>query len=160
MNKTGYKKYLERGMLASVAFVALGLVASSIVNAALPLTDANISNPYIVTSMPMRMSPQCPLIGGIVFLPGGVLRGTFITDTARSLFKNFRGTYALTAGGNIKFTANNSVPLSNLNGVIARAAPGPDVRHPPVEYLVLTTAAGSVCSNQVYKLALTEEEAE
>ncbi len=150
-------------MLASRAFAGLafaGLALPSIGHAGLPLTDANISNAYAVTSMPMNKSQSCPLVGGIVFLPGGVLRGTFITDTAKSLFKNFMGTYVLSAGGNITFTANNGVPLGNLNGVIARAALGPDVRHPPVEYLVLKTAAGSVCSNEVYKLALTEEEAE
>ncbi len=158
MKKSGYQNTIRKGMLASIAIA--GLALTSIGHGALPLTDANISNAYAVTSMPMNKSPSCPLVGGIVFLPGGVLRGTFITDTAKSLFKNFMGTYVLSAGGKITFTANNGVPLGNLNGVIARAAPGPDVRHPPVEYLVLKTDAGSVCSNQVYKLALTEEEAE
>ena len=158
MKKSGYKNTIRKGMLASIAFA--GLALASIGHGALPLTDANIANAYVVTSMPMNKSPSCPLVGGIVFLPGGVLRGTFITDTAKSLFKNFMGTYVLSASGNITFTANNGVPLGNLNGVIARAAPGPDVRHPPVEHLVLKTAAGSVCSNEVYKLALTEEAAE
>ena len=148
------KKY-KGGLQALATLACLGMASPSL--AFLPLTDANISNEYIVTSMPLTKSPGCPLVGSIFFLPGGILKGNFITDMARSKFKSFKGNYSLTNGKDITFTADSGVPLANLNGTIARSIPPADKRNPPVEYLIITTATAA-CSNEKYKLTLTADE--
>lgn len=141
----GLSLILSAGMLASSSLFAATLI------------NANIASEYIVTSMPMTKSPGCPLVGSILFRPGGTLTGTFVTDMARSKAIPFVGSYTLTGGKDITFTSTTqNVPLSNLNGTIARSVIV-DKRRPPIESLIITTAT-EACSGETYKLTLTTDD--
>ena len=138
--------------------IALALATDAIAET-IPLINANLASEYIVTGMPMTKSPNCPLIGSINFEPGGTLQGTFITDMARSKYVPFSGSYTLTNGKDIKFKSDSGlVPLSNLDGTIARAVIT-NKKRPPVERFIITTASVK-CPNELYKLTLTELEEE
>ena len=152
MRPTMLSNILSGFALISAATVSVYSVAKAEV-----LINANIAGEYVVTSMPLKKSPGCPLVGGIQFFPGGTLIGTFVTDMARSKSMAFKGRYSLKNGKDITFSSDTSeVPLSNINGVIEKTVIT-NPKRPPVAQLVITTST-SQCPGEKYKLTVYVDE--
>ena len=144
-------------LTTGAGLIFFACVISAPVSLAQGLMNANIAGEYVVTSMPMKKTPGCPLIGGIRFFPGGSLTGVFVTDMARSKSIAFTGGYTIRNGMDISFTSDNSeVPLSHINGKITKTVIT-NPKSPPVAQLIITTST-TQCPAEMYKLTVFVDE--